>query len=49
MIVLTSICFLLAEMGNQKANEYWEADLPGNFKRPNEQDRPAVESFIRAK
>ncbi|GAQ83014.1 ARF GTPase-activating domain-containing protein [Klebsormidium nitens] len=39
----------IQSMGNQKANEYWEAELPSNFKRPSEQDRPAVESFIRAK
>lgn len=36
-------------MGNVKANEYWEAELPPSFKRPGENDRGGLETFIRAK
>nr|XP_024366468.1 probable ADP-ribosylation factor GTPase-activating protein AGD5 [Physcomitrium patens]XP_024366469.1 probable ADP-ribosylation factor GTPase-activating protein AGD5 [Physcomitrium patens]PNR26545.1 hypothetical protein PHYPA_030025 [Physcomitrium patens] len=36
-------------MGNVKANEYWEAELPPSFKRPGENDRSGLETFIRAK
>eukprot|EP00246_Nothoceros_aenigmaticus_P014072 TRINITY_DN5180_c0_g1_i1.p1 TRINITY_DN5180_c0_g1~~TRINITY_DN5180_c0_g1_i1.p1 ORF type:complete len:555 (-),score=79.13 TRINITY_DN5180_c0_g1_i1:489-2153(-) len=36
-------------MGNVKSNKYWESDLPPNFKRPLENDRGALETFIRAK
>lgn len=36
-------------MGNVKANEYWEAELPENFRRPPESDRNGLEAFIRAK
>lgn len=36
-------------MGNVKANEYWEAELPSSFKRPGENDRNGLETFIRAK
>jgi hypothetical protein len=32
-----------------KANEYWEAELPPSFKRPGENDRNGLETFIRAK
>eukprot|EP00898_Chlorokybus_atmophyticus_P006470 jgi/Chlat1/6824/Chrsp51S06514 len=39
----------IAGMGNARANEYWEAHLPPNFKRPQESDRHALEQFIRAK
>uniref|UniRef100_A0A804QH92 ADP-ribosylation factor GTPase-activating protein AGD5 n=1 Tax=Zea mays TaxID=4577 RepID=A0A804QH92_MAIZE len=34
---------LLAAMGNEKANSYWEAELPPNY------DRVGIENFIRAK
>ena len=34
---------LLAAMGNEKANGYWEAELPPNY------DRVGIENFIRAK
>lgn len=30
-------------MGNEKANSYWEAELPPNY------DRVGIENFIRAK
>lgn len=30
-------------MGNEKANSYWEAQVPTNY------DRVAIENFIRAK
>jgi len=30
-------------MGNDKANSYWEAELPPNY------DRVGIENFIRAK
>ncbi|KAG0602236.1 hypothetical protein M758_10G000800 [Ceratodon purpureus] len=36
-------------MGNVKANEYWEAELPPSFKRPGDNDRNGLEAFIRAK
>jgi stromal membrane-associated protein len=36
-------------MGNAKANAYWEAEFPPNFKRPAENDRAHLENFIRAK
>lgn len=39
----------IQSMGNQKANEFWEAELPPNFKRPAETDRSGLESFIRSK
>lgn len=32
-----------------KSNKYWEAELPPNFKRPSENDRAGLETFIRAK
>ena len=32
-----------AAMGNEKANSYWEAELPPNY------DRVGIENFIRAK
>lgn len=32
-----------AAMGNEKANCYWEAELPPNY------DRVGIENFIRAK
>jgi hypothetical protein len=35
--------YLLAAMGNEKANSYWEAELPPNY------DRVGIENFIRAK
>ncbi|CAM6089438.1 unnamed protein product [Calypogeia fissa] len=35
--------------GNVKANQHWEADLPPNFRRPSETNRPALEAFIHAK
>lgn len=39
----------IQSMGNAKANGYWEAELPPNFKRPAENDRSSLENFIRAK
>lgn len=36
-------------MGNVKANAFWEAELPSSFKRPTENDRGGLESFIRSK
>uniref|UniRef100_A0A0C9RYU1 TSA: Wollemia nobilis Ref_Wollemi_Transcript_2296_1966 transcribed RNA sequence n=1 Tax=Wollemia nobilis TaxID=56998 RepID=A0A0C9RYU1_9CONI len=39
----------IQNMGNAKANAYWEAELPQNFKRPAENDRAGLEHFIRAK
>lgn len=36
------VAFSLA-MGNEKANSYWEAELPPNY------DRVGIENFIRAK
>lgn len=37
------IFHLHAAMGNEKANSYWEAELPPNY------DRVGIENFIRAK
>jgi len=39
----------IQSMGNAKANAYWEAEFPPNFKRPAENDRAHLENFIRAK
>lgn len=39
-LTLHSLC---AAMGNEKANSYWEAELPRNY------DRVGIENFIRAK
>ncbi|BBN09147.1 stromal membrane-associated protein [Marchantia polymorpha subsp. ruderalis] len=39
----------MQSMGNVKANQYWEEELPPNFNRPKESDRGGLESFIRAK
>lgn len=36
-------CTSFAAMGNEKANSYWEAELPRNY------DRVGIEHFIRAK
>lgn len=36
-------------MGNVKANMFWEAELPSSYKHPMENDRHALESFIRSK
>eukprot|EP00475_Leptophrys_vorax_P021702 TRINITY_DN29478_c0_g3_i1.p1 TRINITY_DN29478_c0_g3~~TRINITY_DN29478_c0_g3_i1.p1 ORF type:complete len:140 (+),score=5.82 TRINITY_DN29478_c0_g3_i1:48-422(+) len=36
-------------MGNEKANAYWEAELPPHFRRPSESDKAGIEAFIRAK
>ncbi|KAJ7547387.1 hypothetical protein O6H91_08G083600 [Diphasiastrum complanatum] len=36
-------------MGNIRANEHWEAELPYSYKRPSETDRVGLENFIRAK
>ncbi|KAJ5068093.1 adp-ribosylation factor gtpase-activating protein [Anaeramoeba ignava] len=36
-------------IGNEKANEYWEAKLPSGFKRPNSSDMFSLEKFIRDK
>jgi hypothetical protein len=33
----------IQSMGNEKANSYWEAELPPNY------DRVGIENFIRAK
>lgn len=43
---LLKSCFgflLLLAMGNEKSNNYWEAELPPNY------DRVGIENFIRAK
>ena len=32
-----------------KANQYWEAELPPSYRRPTENDRGGLESFIREK
>lgn len=48
----TRACFAIyvsLGMGNAKANAFWEAELPQSFKRPSENDRGGLESFIRAK
>ncbi|XP_002966825.2 probable ADP-ribosylation factor GTPase-activating protein AGD5 isoform X1 [Selaginella moellendorffii] len=37
------------DMGNVRANKYWESELPQNFKRPQENDRAGLEAFARAK
>jgi stromal membrane-associated protein len=37
------------EMGNAKANAFWEAELRPSFKRPSENDHAGLESFIRSK
>ena len=39
----------MTKMGNKKANEYWEAKLAPDFKKPSESDRRGLEDFIRAK
>ncbi|KAL3688798.1 hypothetical protein R1sor_015107 [Riccia sorocarpa] len=39
----------MQSMGNEKANQYWEEELPPNFNRPKENDRNGLEAFIRAK
>ncbi|KAL2630944.1 hypothetical protein R1flu_015630 [Riccia fluitans] len=39
----------MQSMGNVKANQYWEEELPHNFNRPKENDRNGLETFIRAK
>ena len=36
-------------MGNEKANAFWEAELPHGFQRPPEADRASLETFIRTK
>lgn len=36
-------CTSFAAMGNEKANSFWEAELPRNY------DRVGIEHFIRAK
>jgi stromal membrane-associated protein len=41
-LMMVAFCFLTA-MGNEKANNYWEAELPPNY------DRVGIENFIRAK
>ena len=40
---------MLIEMGNAKANAFWEAELRQSFKRPSENDHGGLESFIRSK
>jgi len=39
----------MQEIGNGRANEIYEANLPENYRRPNESDSYALEQFIRAK
>eukprot|EP00897_Mesotaenium_endlicherianum_P005547 jgi/Mesen1/501/ME000104S10595 len=39
----------MQSMGNEKANAFWEMELPPGFRRPSEADRTGLESFIRAK
>ena len=39
----------MTKMGNKKANDYWEAELPEGFKKPSESDRMGLESYIKAK
>ncbi|KAH0795130.1 ARF GAP-like zinc finger-containing protein [Histomonas meleagridis] len=36
-------------IGNQKANDYWEYNLPPDFQRPDPNDRSSMERFIRDK
>lgn len=36
-------------IGNQKANQYWEYNLPSDFIRPNSRSRHEMEAFIRDK
>lgn len=46
-IIICWLCYLLLsfypDMGNEKSNSYWEAELPPNY------DRVGIENFIRAK
>ena len=39
----------MTKMGNKKANDYWEGELPEGFKKPSESDRMGLESYIKAK
>lgn len=39
----------MQSMGNEKANAFWESEIPRGFRRPSESDRAGLESFIRAK
>lgn len=41
--MLINILCLFAAVGNEKANNYWEKELPPNA------DRSVIEKFIRAK
>ena len=40
---------LMKNIGNKVANQYWEANLPSDFIRPNSSDRFQMENFIRDK
>ena len=40
---------LLQKVGNQKANEYWEANLPPDFLYPQLSDTQGLELFIKEK
>ena len=40
---------VMERVGNKISNEYWEASLPPDFKRPATDDLPGLTKFIRAK
>lgn len=40
---------VMERVGNKISNEYWEARLPSDFKRPATDDLPGLTKFIRAK
>ena len=40
---------LVSQIGNKRANAYYEKNLPSSFVRPNIEDSVKLESFIRAK
>ena len=40
---------VMRAIGNKRANEYWEYNLPPHFQRPPNTNRPAMEDFIKRK
>jgi hypothetical protein len=42
-LINSLLCTVCLAMGNERANSYWEAELPPNY------DRVGIENFIRAK
>ena len=40
---------IMEQIGNEKSNEYWEANLPAGYPRPRTDDLDGLTKFIRAK